>query len=421
MKITNTEVYGIKHAMRGMRNPKNSWHLNDSKLEDGNFILGDNDKKLAQSLIIAGGEHSKFMRQIQVWMDVDMPRYFWQEFDTYKFNSKNSCSTMHKMMSEEININMFCVDDDIKNILSNENRKLYSEIGDFYCELKQGEKEVFKDFTVNGIVYEVSNTGKFFSKEKIVFDSIGRERKFERKQLKISNQGGGYYGLRLGGRKGGIYLAHRIIAELFVENKKGLNIVNHKDGKKFNCSVWNLEWCTSKENNDHAVENGLRREITPYKSYKAYITNRKVSASDYFKIIDMNKSGVSKHEMAEIFGVLPAQISHLLVYGINEKALLYEEVYIWEKLIQELNNIRDLYLESETAKEKNELIRKAKQLLPEGFLQLRTVNTNYAELRNIYHQRKNHKLKEEWVDTFCKWIESLPYAKELITLEKENK
>ena len=62
----------------------------------------------------------------------------------------------------------------------------------------------------------------------------------------------------------------------------------------------------------------------------------------------------------------------------------------------------------------NRLLVRAKRMLPEGFLQMRTWDTNYAELRSIYFQRKNHRLKEEWVDTFCKWVESLPYAKELI-------
>ena len=62
----------------------------------------------------------------------------------------------------------------------------------------------------------------------------------------------------------------------------------------------------------------------------------------------------------------------------------------------------------------NRLLLRAKRLLPEGFLQMRTEDTNYAELRTIYHQRKNHRLEEEWQDTFCKWVETLPYARELI-------
>ncbi len=70
--------------------------------------------------------------------------------------------------------------------------------------------------------------------------------------------------------------------------------------------------------------------------------------------------------------------------------------------------------------QKNRLLLRAKRLLPEGFLQIRTFDTNYAELRNIYFQRRNHRLKEEWVDTFCAWVESLPYARELICYTKET-
>ena len=63
------------------------------------------------------------------------------------------------------------------------------------------------------------------------------------------------------------------------------------------------------------------------------------------------------------------------------------------------------------------LLVRAKRMLPEGFLQMRTWDTNYAEIRNMYFQRRHHRLKEEWIDTCCKWVESLPYAKELIMYE----
>lgn len=218
MKVTNTEVYGIAAALRGMRNPMNSWHLSDTRkadtIEDFKLldticpkdmdmelaVIGENDLDLAQRLIKAGPEHCKFLRQIQVWADFNMPLYWWSEFDTYKFNTKNSCSTMHKLL----------------------NAKKGIELSDF------------------------------------VYDKLDRQ--------------------------------------------------------------------------------------------------------------DI------------------------------------------EKIVIKLNELRDRYLET---KEYNYVIR-AKRLLPTSYKQLRTVNTNYAELRNIYFQRKNHRLKEEWQDTFCKWVESLPYAEELI-------
>ena len=201
MKITNTEVFGFEASLRGMRNPMNSWHLQDT-IDDSwqGIIIGEKDLDLAQRLIKAGSEHCKFLRQIQVWADFDMPLYWWSEFDTYKFNTKNSCSTMHKLL----------------------NAKKEIELSDF--------------------VYDESEESTF----KAIVDIL----------------------------------------------------------------------------------NGYR---------KCYL-----SSKDYSYVI------------------------------------------------------------------------KAKRILPTSYKQKRTVNTNYAELRNIYFQRKNHRLKEEWQDVFCKWVESLPYAEELI-------
>ncbi len=230
MKITKTEVWGFYHALRGMRNPMNSWNKSDSTYDSPPCVvdepcekcrfytgenapcaplIGPNDMKLAQSLIKAGNEHSKFLRMIHVSADVDMPRYWWSEEDTYKFNTKNSCSTMHRLLNNDkpITRDMF-----------------------IYCE----EDSDVVDVVVNRLEY----------------------------------------------------------------------------------------------------------------------------------------------------------------------------------LRQEFKTVQNTTKDQQTM---NRLLLRAKRLLMEGFLQLRTLDTNYAELRTIYFQRKNHRLKEEWQDTFCSWIESLPYAKELIT------
>ena len=216
MKITNTEVYGFEASLRGMRNPMDSWHLQDTKrmlgikgkyndfknndLSYEAIVIGSNDMDLAKRLIKAGNEHCKFLRQIQVWADFEMPLYWWSEFDTYKFNTKNSCSTMHKL---------------------------------------------------------------FNAKKEIELDD-------------------------------------------FVYSKEDINTLNF--------------------------------------------------------------------------------------------------------IIKELNSLRKRYLET---KDFNYVIR-GKRLLPTSFKQKRTVNTNYAELINIYNQRKNHRLKEEWQDVFYKWCEELPYFKEFL-------
>lgn len=213
MEIKNTEVYGFEAALRGMRNPLNSWDNSDSyyNKENNQYVIGNNDMKLAQSLIKSGSEHCKFLRMIHISADFDMPRYFWSEFDTYHYNTKNSCSTMHKLL-----------------------------------------------------------------------------------------------------------------------------------------------------NNDNPI------------------------TLDMFATCD-------------------------------------EDEYIWNEIIERLEELRLEYKEiqstTKNVKEMNRLLLRAKRLLPEGMLQIRTVDTNYAELRNIYFQRRNHRLHEEWIDTFCKWVKSLPYADELICYE----
>lgn len=213
IKFEKTEVFNFNAAFRGLRNPWNSWDKTDSYNENGKFIIGKNDLKLAQKLIKAGSEHCKFMRMIHVAVDVTMPRYWWAEADCYKFGTKNSCSTMHKLLNNDspITIEDFVCCDEDKNLM-------------------------------DAIVFRLEN----------------------------------------------------------------------------------------------------------------------------FRI--------------------------------------------------EYQNIQN------TTKDKTEMERlllRAKRLLPEGFLQMRTWDTNYAELRNMYFQRRHHRLKEEWIDSFCKWVESLPYAKELIMYEGE--
>ena len=112
MKFENTEVYGFKRAMHGMRNPLESWAKNDTVEENGKIIIGENDLALAKRLIKAGNEHRKFMRQIFVSVDITGPLYWWKEFDTYKVGTvANSTSTMHKLASTPITLDCFEIDD----------------------------------------------------------------------------------------------------------------------------------------------------------------------------------------------------------------------------------------------------------------------------------------------------------------------
>lgn len=212
LRIQNIELCGIASALVGMRNPYNSWNASDSRRTiDKDVTIGPKDMILAQKLVERGSEHSKFLRQIQVWADFEMPRYWWAEFDTYKFHTSNSTSTMHKLMS---------------------------------------------------------------------------------------------------------------------------------------------------------------RELTP----------------DDF---------ISFEEDEEMLG--------MIINYINQGMRIYH--------LEEIKDDKEL---------KDRMLISCKRMLPESYIQLRTVNVNYAELMNVYHQRKNHRLKEEW-GTFCTWCESLPYFRELCITPIENK
>ena len=130
MKFENTEVWGFEHSLRGMRNPKNSWNRSDSYQSDftndgkNGFVIGENDMKLAQTLIKAGNEHRKFMRQIFVSVDITAPLYWWKEFDTYKVGTvANSTSTMHKLATTQITLDCFEIDDYDRNLSLADNPK----------------------------------------------------------------------------------------------------------------------------------------------------------------------------------------------------------------------------------------------------------------------------------------------------------
>ena len=137
LKIENWEVLGWEHAIRGMRNPMNSWEKSDSIfIEDGEYHdicgnsgpsdiqfsepeIGENDYALMKNLRNAGTDHRKFMRMITVYLDITAPLYWWKEFDTYKVGTvANSCSTMHKIAAKEFTLEDFSCE------------KLYDPLGD---------------------------------------------------------------------------------------------------------------------------------------------------------------------------------------------------------------------------------------------------------------------------------------------------
>ena len=111
IKIENIDVYGFEVAIRGARNPMNSWDRMDSCYNNGEFEIGENDYKLLKNLTIAGPEHRKWNRMVTVTMDITAPLYFFKEYDTYKVGTvANSCSTMHKIQAKKFEMSDFSVE-----------------------------------------------------------------------------------------------------------------------------------------------------------------------------------------------------------------------------------------------------------------------------------------------------------------------
>ena len=108
IRIENTDIVGLEHAIRGTRNAMNSWAKSDSSSELTGYCVGKNDHDLMMKLRNAGTDHRKFMRMITVYADITAPLYWWKEYDTYKVGTvANSCSTMHKIHAKEFTLDDF--------------------------------------------------------------------------------------------------------------------------------------------------------------------------------------------------------------------------------------------------------------------------------------------------------------------------
>lgn len=160
IKLEKTETYGWEAAIRGMRNPMNSWDKSDSYWHDyavglgevDEFVIGENDLKLMKSLSKAGDDHGKFLRMINVTVDITAPWYWWKEFDTYKVGTvANSCSTMHKLTEKEFELDDFShehltpgtIDNVLKPLITilNSTREAYLKYEEFNKEDPDGWDE----------------------------------------------------------------------------------------------------------------------------------------------------------------------------------------------------------------------------------------------------------------------------------------
>lgn len=392
IRIENTEVYGWEAAIRGMRNPMNSWEKSDSKwgcvaghdettctgdcvpeCTGFGYKIGDADLTLMKKLAESGSDHRKFMRMIVVTCDVTAPLYWWSEYDTYKVGTvANSCSKMHTLMHRPFEMNDFSFD----------------KLPGYRNEIKQFRPEpdeVFEEWRTMGSGYEVSNHGRIRNQRgRILGGSLHKD---------------GYIFVTIHGRQ---IPLHRLIAQEFCDGKTDDSCVNHIDGNKQNNFASNLEWVTQQENIAHSIRNGLQPKTT-----RTYLG--KFTSGQRQLIKDQADSGeMSRREIAALWSVSHTCISDIVndKYKYAEVTNVFEEVA--RPLVDTLNELRDSWTTCWDDVEKKKIWYSIIQLLPSSYNQRRTVLLNYEVLRNIYHARKNHKL-DEW-HTFCEWIETLPYA-----------
>ena len=409
--IEFAHIDNIARAIYAARNPMNSWNKSDSDLD--NDILGKADLKLAHNLAKAGTDHSKFARMINVTVDITAPLYLWSEIDTYKVSTvRNSCSFMHKGVSKPFEINDFSVQDERIYYLLNPIEPKTYELTYPY------ETDSYKIYELsNGRKYKVFRNGKVIACEFTYTDNYGkgRTRTFSERECKPSKTfRGGYYELNLGGRSGEKWLLHRLVATVWKDNPNNFETVNHIDGNKGNNSVENLEWCTRAENIKDGFEKGLYEVNKLHLAYNSWKNKHTATTPETkFKIKYDYKNGLSRVELAEKYSLPQKTMDRILYTKPCENEDLFMDAFIWEKLISHLNKLRELYLET-----KDETIFfTIRQLLPQGYLVKATWQANYQVLWNIYKARKTHRLPE-WRD-FCKWIESLPYFKEIYLEEQE--
>ena len=415
IKLERTSVMNFENALRGMRNPMNSWDKSDSvftpcpdcggknccilescphgavRTAEGCMKIGANDLDLAQRLVGAGSDDRKFLRQIFVSVDVTAPLYWWKEMDQYRIAvTTNSTSTMHKLMSKHFEMSDFSFD----------------RLPGYRNEIKQFRPELDEEMIAREMwvyydeEYDVSQYGrvkhKFKNHYRLISGSLHED---------------GYIFVTLHGKQ---IPLHRIVAKLFhPETYDETLVVNHKDGNKQNNFADNLEWVTHKENIKHSYKNSLQpNKVSGYTG--------KFSLEEREEIKALWDSGtMSKRKLAEKYGV-----SHTCICDIiNDKYRYAERINAYEEIarpyVDVLNELRDEYLRAEGEEAKRSIWYSVIQLLPSSYNQMRTCTLNYENLVNIYFARKNHKL-DEW-HVFCDWIAELPYFKEMCIKPMEAK
>ena len=437
IKVENVDVWGIEHAIRGMRNPMNSWSKSDSEpafhyLENFskddvmaekyrkwnkeygvNIKIGERDLDLMRRLCRAGTEHRKYLRQIFVSMDITAPTYWMAEFDTYKVGvTRNSCSFMHKGTSKPFEISDFSVDDKrVYEILSPIEKVNYPLV--YAYETNEYRKYTAK----NGRMYRVYKNGRVFAEKFEYTDTLNRHRVFEEAECSPSKTINGYYEIGLGGRSGEKWQLHRLVAALWIDNPDCFKTVNHIDGNKGNNCVENLEWCDLKENIQKGFDSGLYNNgKSLHAKYQKWKNGHRV-VDPYVKneiLIDHNRFGLTGSEVAKKYDISLSQANGIIFGSTTENQDLFMICYAWETIIDVLNELREEYLETKDSS----VFRTIRQLLPSGYNQRSTITMNYENAISMIKQRANHKLTE-WRE-FVTILKELPYIKEITESEDEK-
>lgn len=424
IKVENVDVYGFEAAIRGMRNPMNSWdksdskwiercivHYDDSTDYEDEYVIGKNDLDLMRRLYKAGTEHRKYLRQIMVSMDITAPLYWISEFDTYKIGvTRNSCSFMHKGVSKPFTIRDFSVvDDRVYDILSPLPQKT--------SMLKYPyETNEYKVYSPDGDrKYRVYRNGRIFSEPFEYVDTMGRKRSFELKECKPSQTAKGYFELNLGGKKNREkWLLHRLVAYVWIDNPDSLITVDHINSDKGDNSVENLKWCSREENIKKGFETGLyERGKDLHCLYQKWKKGHVVIDPIKKAMLLLDKErGTTYKEIAEKYDITLSQANNLMCGTVSEYQSLFLLCLMWEHTIDTLNSLRDQYLDS-----KDEAIfQEIRCLLPCGYNLRYTVTMNYENVINMIKQRENHRLPE-W-NEFVEILKNLPYVKEIMNVEE---
>ena len=429
IKIENVVLPSTKQwqaVIRGMRNPMNSWDKSDSgwysigapgtnpavandQYLTAKYCIGDNDVNLMKRLVKAGTDHRKFMRMIPVYVDITAPLYWVAEHDTYKIATvRNSCSFMHKGVSKPFSINDFSVDEQISYLLNPIKKEQYELTYPY-------ETDEYKIYELdNGRKYKIFRNGRIVACEFSYTDNYGsgRTRTFAEREIKPSRTASGYFEVNIGGRSGEKWVVHRLVATVWHPNPNHFDTVNHINANKGDNSVENLEWCSRSDNIKLGFKDGLYEKNKLHLAYNSWkLGHTNVSPMNKFKIRDNYSSKkLTIDDLKEEFDLSSKQIYTIVFHKPCNNEELFRMAYLWEHIINVLNELRSAYLETHD----ENIFFAIRQLLPQGYNVRYTWMANYEVLANIYKSRKNHRLPE-WVE-FCKWIETLPYS-ELITGE----